>query len=114
MCTSKLDSECTKKFLQHEVIERISTFEDICPEDCTIKHYEIKERQDLVISKPSNISQAYFFWKSTKFAQEKEYHIYGFASILGSVGGSLGLFLGFSCRGFLNQTLDLLFNRYLK
>ena len=38
----------------------------------------------------------------------KEYRIYDTAGMVGTVGGSLGLFLGFSFYGALSDILDLL------
>ena len=38
----------------------------------------------------------------------EEYLLYDFVGILGSVGGSLGLFLGFSFLGLFSELIDLL------
>ena len=42
-------------------------------------------------------SELWFFYLKTKVETEEEILIYDFSEIVAGVGGSLGLFLGFSC-----------------
>ena len=44
----------------------------------------------------------------------EEYLLYDFAGILGSVGGSLGLFLGFSFLGLFSELIDFLQTKFNK
>ena len=41
--------------------------------------------------------QFWFFYQKTEVEREQETFLYDFSGIVASVGGSLGLFLGFSC-----------------
>ena len=48
---------------------------------------------------------AMFYGKPTIYV-EKEVLMYDFNAIISAVGGSLGLFLGFSCYGVVDKTLQ--------
>ena len=42
----------------------------------------------------------------------QEYYIYDAFSFIGNVGGSLGLFIGFSYTDFLGKILDFVFKKW--
>lgn len=48
---------------------------------------------------------------STTVTLQQEYELYDFGTIVGIVGGSLGLFLGFSCLQFGNWAVEWAFSR---
>ena len=53
---------------------------------------------------PNNIEsdKGIWFWlEGPKFKVEEEYLVYNFSGIVGTVGGSLGLFIGFSFLDFM-------------
>ncbi|TRY70917.1 hypothetical protein TCAL_16388 [Tigriopus californicus] len=112
LCTSKVDSDYAKDVLMKEVLGKVGSFVQECPRDCTTRTYQIKERQDFTTFDQTNLSSAYFIWQTTNYVQEKEYYIYDVTTIVGIVGGSLGLFLGLSCRGVLDQVIDLVWTHY--
>ena len=49
-----------------------------------------------------------FRFPSTKILNYEEYLIYDFNGMIGAVGGSLGMFLGFSFLDFLFSFIDLI------
>ena len=42
----------------------------------------------------------------------EEYLVYDFANFIGTLGGSLGLFIGFSYTGFIGSIIDILFEKF--
>lgn len=100
--------------MKTDVIQKIYPSMDNCLEDCTVRTYTIKERQAFTSVNQSNMSKAFFFWHSTNYVEEQEYVIYDIGTIVGTVGGSLGLFLGLSCRGVLDQAIESLWIIYMK
>eukprot|EP00095_Tigriopus_kingsejongensis_P001274 maker-scaffold149_size310270-snap-gene-2.22 protein:Tk01274 transcript:maker-scaffold149_size310270-snap-gene-2.22-mRNA-1 annotation:"pickpocket protein 28-like" len=61
-------------------------------------------------SKPSaKAAKVFFLFRDTNYVLEEEYKLYDINAIIAAVGGSLGLFLGFSCRGFLMSLIQRLF-----
>ena len=45
---------------------------------------------------------------------KEEIYVYGFVSMFGNVGGSLGLFFGLSLYGFLDTIMECFTNIYVK
>lgn len=108
-CTTQVDSNCSREHLYKNVIQRIF-LTNSCLKDCTTKKYQIKGREDISNLRISNRTDAYFYWEETHYTEAIEYLIFDFPTIVGTVGGSLGLFLGFSCRGMLNQLCDIIWD----
>ena len=52
-----------------------------------------------------------FLAASEKINVFEETLIFDIIGLIGSLGGSLGLFVGFSCFGYLSPVLDALFDR---
>ena len=50
-----------------------------------------------LLKKPLSVFQFWFFYQKSIIEREIETFVYDFSGIVASVGGSLGLFLGFSC-----------------
>ena len=50
----------------------------------------------------------YKFARPGKVVIHTEYYLYDFISTLGNVGGTLGLFIGFSFTGVISYFLDLI------
>lgn len=50
----------------------------------------------------------YMFFETADTLVSEEYLIYDLNNIVASVGGSLGLFLGFSCLQFVNFVIEKL------
>ena len=58
------------------------------------------------VSKPVETSAIFFFYSTTDIRVESVEILVDFNSFISSVGGSLGLFLGFSFLGFLSLFYD--------
>jgi hypothetical protein len=78
-----------------------------CPEPCTIDHISVTERQSPILgSNDENFTEIYFYWENFDVLVEEEILLLDFNAIVSAIGGSLGLFLGFSCLGFLLKLLS--------
>ena len=76
-----------------------------CPNECSTMNYygEIMTSKDPLIGKRAI---ALWYWFATdKIEVHKEYLIYDFGGLVGFVGGTLGLFIGFSFFDFLRWLL---------
>ena len=82
-----------------------------CPRSCSETRYEIQSYEDTITYQGLNTSTLYFFYQTTAYEVQEEYLLYDFNSIIASVGGSLGLFLGFSCFQIARTSLKRLVKR---
>ena len=71
-----------------------------CQESCEILKYSGKKVSDGTYYSGSNVELAILF-TSANLIEYEEYLIYDWIGMIGSIGGSLGLFIGFSFRDFL-------------
>ena len=65
----------------------------------------------------ANFSYIFFHWEDDQAWMEEEYLLMDIGSLSADIGGSLGLFLGFSCLEFMRQFLkfvELLLLKYSK
>ena len=53
----------------------------------------------------NNTAEVYFTWAEDSILVREEYLLMDFGAIVSAVGGSLGLFLGFSCLDFILRIL---------
>ena len=81
---------------------------DLCPNSCTEISYEMTSK-----SIPHDLSDMAFismYYQSDHLRLLEEYLVFDFTSILVAIGGSLGLFLGFSffqcATGLCSNTMD--------
>ena len=51
-------------------------------------------------------------YESMAIEVSKEYLAYDFANFIGTLGGSLGLFIGFSYTGFIGGIIDYFFVKF--
>ena len=90
-----------------EIYQRISTepAKIGCPEECTTwiykagvepMHANAMKTAALFVQKRPNPVNLWIALHSGKVEVQQEVEVYDFGSIVGSVGGSLGLFVGFS------------------
>ena len=87
------------------LITRPSQRNELCPRPCTEIKYETTSntvRHDL------NLALVQMFYESDRISLREEYLIFDFGSILVAIGGSLGLFLGFSLFQSGTQLLDVI------
>ena len=66
------------------------------------------EKSDMTGGKRDKDIQVSLIFKHTHVKVNEEYELFDFGAIVGAVGGSLGLFLGFSALDFVLQLLDWL------
>ena len=72
---------------------------------CTTEKMKIKSFKSPIYIRDKYID-VYLIWEDNLVYIEEEYLLMDFNSIVSAVGGSLGLFLGFSCLDFLMQLLN--------
>ena len=51
-------------------------------------------------------------YESMAIKVSEEYLVYDFANFIGTLGGSLGLFIGFSYTGLIGSIIDILFEKF--
>ena len=79
-----------------------------CKKACSIFEYHGEHE---TLSDPElNISKVAFdFWViGNEIEEKRQYLIYDFNGLIGFVGGTLGLFVGFSLFGFVEQCINVL------
>ena len=52
------------------------------------------------------------FFNTYDVTVQEEYLIYGEVDLVGIIGGNLGLFIGFSFSGFINEIINLIANNF--
>jgi hypothetical protein len=72
-----------------------------CPVPCTVDTVKITERNNPILASNSSATELFIYWDTLEVSIEEEYLLFDFNAIVSAVGGSLGLFLGFSCLDFL-------------
>ncbi len=75
-----------------------------CPEPCTTEHIHLKQKVNPFFRE--NHTEIYIYWENLDVLIEEEYLLMDLNAIVSAVGGSLGLFLGFSCLGSLLSLLS--------
>ena len=77
-----------------------SLTDDLCPKLCTIEEYngKIDYKDDKIITQTLNHSLVLYvrYGRPYKMTVSREYLVYDFIGMVGSVGGTLGMFIGFS------------------
>ena len=105
--------ECSKNYV-FDVLQNITTYYE-CPRSCSITQYIGTVNFDGYVVKNSHFQYKFV---TPLFAEVyEEYIIYDFISMIGSVGGTLGLFVGFSFSNILMCLISyvkLLFNKVVK
>ena len=106
-CHNLKDEKCTFD----EVLGKFASIVPKCKRQCSTIGYfgEISRTNQAIIDFPNVKGQLFDLilvatYRSRTFYQE--YKIYDEVGLIGSVGGSLGLFLGFSFYGLLSDVLD--------
>ena len=85
---------------------------DGCPIMCQEVRYDIRVSQlgenTMNIEEKSEVSAVYASYASSKIKIEEEYLLMGPTAIISATGGSLGLFLGFSCFGAIWNIIEMI------
>ena len=73
----------------------MDTASELCPKYCSIFEYEGRLKNDIqTYLVGEGFTWSYDIWNNTQI--NEQYLVYDFAGFLGSVGGTIGLFIGFS------------------
>ena len=114
-CIDLKDEKCIFDELQ----EKIPSIMPQCNGQCESKEYsgKVTETSLLGTTFPNDIGKRIdlLLMSTYQFRTSiQEYKIYDEVALIGSVGGSLGLFLGFSFYGFLSEVLDHFWKKVTK
>ena len=82
-----------------------------CKPNCLQRSQIHSIRQADCLVKGSRSSVMYLYFTEMEVEAREEVLLYDMGNIVAAVGGSLGLFLGFSCLDFAGVTLRFLVNR---
>ena len=102
-CQSITDYSCLN-------IEMRKTFYEInekCPKSCFIMEYTGKQTFMLETDNDTKYEKTWYYIFSSKDVKvQKEYLLYDITGFVGSIGGTLGLFIGFSFRDVIDMVLN--------
>ena len=88
------------------LLDYVFTYESKqCLERCEVLRYSGKKLTDGTYYPGSDVELAILF-TSANLIEYQEYLIYDWIGMIGSIGGSLGLFIGFSFRDFLTYFIQ--------
>lgn len=103
------------KHLFHNIIQRWESDSNTgCPKPCDKIQFKHLIREDLTTIYEEDVSYIFLFYESTTFAILEQYVLYDFNTIVAAVGGSLGLFIGFSCFEMCKFVSRVLCGKHLK
>ena len=98
LCHNETQSHEIQGSLYSEVYNYLN--EDQCPKLCEIEEYSgiIDYEEEKSMSETENLYLRLYlrYARPYKISVSKEYLIYDFIGMIGSVGGTLGMFIGFS------------------
>ena len=78
-----------------------------CKMPCKHSTNDIRIAPEVTYTPPLNGSSVYVYWNTMGVFESSEHLVYDGSSIVAAVGGSLGLFLGFSCYDIARKMLNL-------
>ena len=83
----------------------------ICLDPCKV---EIYTTNPYLFERQKDKQNITFFLKYQSMTMDvsEEYLVYDFPNFIGTLGGSLGLFIGFSYTGFIGSIIDCLFDKF--
>ena len=98
------------------VIQQWDDSKKSCLGLCHNKGYdiEINEYKEQPVTRLGNFQKDLYISANSERKVNQEYYIYDGLAMVGSIGGSLGLFIGFSFFDFLCLVLDFLCEKYQK
>ena len=111
-CQTMGEMEAVSRELKYAMSKAIN--DKKCKRHCTSAHLNIKD-VEIMINKADNdnISELNFQWEDDNVIIEEEYLLMDLNAIVSAVGGSLGLFLGFSCLQILLEAVQNIEHRNL-
>ena len=108
ICKTPKENACMAKAMSLELNTNASLE---CPMNCKVLKYSGRKKLNPVFTNNSDVEVDYQF-PSEEVMYFKEYVIYDFSGMIGSVGGSLGLFIGFSFLDFIFYLINLVEKRF--
>ena len=108
-CNTKKASECNFVAMTSCYFSQNST--KMCLNPCNVELYT---SNTYVFERRVNKQEINLFLKyqSMEMDISEEYLVYDFPNFIGTLGGSLGLFIGFSYTGFIGSIIDFLFDKF--
>ena len=104
LCQSWKEYICMVQSMSKE----IDAASEMCPKYCSIFEYEGRLKNDIQNYLVEEFTWSYDISNNTQI--NEQYLVYDFAGFLGSVGGTIGLFIGFS----FYDTLIIMINYLMK
>ncbi len=95
-CTAQKDMECAHEEYRRILEAHIDPQATGCPVPCKQVRYKASLREDSS-RYLGNLTSVSLYFKTSHVIAYEEYLLYDLNTIVAAVGGSLGLFLGFSC-----------------
>ena len=83
-----------------------------CSKPCTSRSFDIVADKLAEPGLATCKSHVMIYYQDNQTKIETEYRLFGVTSIIASVGGSMGLFLGFSCLDAAMYLVELVIDRY--
>lgn len=118
---SKTPPDCNNLEKEHCLISYVAkNAESIvskCKPQCTVKDYSgrgVTMRDTPLNLKDGDRTDLYLISSTRSRILVQEYQVYDTAGMIGTVGGSLGLFLGFSFYGVFSDGMDILVKKIIK
>ena len=110
-CQNKEEFFCAFKKLNACYFNKATT--DMCLTACTHNKYFVNQLDGEKIGNINkNMINFMVSYSTMDIRLYQEYYIYDAFSFIGNVGGSLGLFIGFSYTDFLGRILDFVFKKW--
>ena len=112
-CQTKDEFRCAYKRMHDCYFNKVTT--DNCPKACTkniytaIKMEGVERKDEEIIEK--NIIDFLVAYITVEETVYQQYYIHDVFSFIGNVGGSLGLFIGFSYTDFFGKILDFVLKK---
>ena len=111
-CENKEDFFCAFRKLNACYFKKATN--DMCLKACTFNKYIASQMDGEKFEEETNKNIIHFMvsYNTMDLRLYQEYYIYDAFSFIGNVGGSLGLFIGFSYTDFLGKILDFVFKKW--
>ena len=110
---NKTISDCkTLKFHSNQPWASMMEKTKGCLEPCEILEYHSNNYKSRNWKNATNKIAMLVFFNSYDVSVQEEYLIYGEVDLVGIVGGNLGLFIGFSFSGFINEIINSIANYF--
>ena len=111
VCMTLEDKKCSKEIF-------ITIFQNItrneCPRPCESIGFSVKNNWIVNLEKSHKFRFVYEFLINEQLQVYEEYLIYDIISLVGSVGGTLGIFVGFSLKELFSNICNILQNYIMK